>query len=421
MILGVVALAIPLLTGLAPACGTAGLLAVAQPYATVDGQVRAGAVRIFTDFEEGPLITQDDPEPGDMFGSALATGDFDGDGCTDLAIGASEEDDGPLNGADGHGVVEILYGLTRRETVKLPGSGGDRFGAALAAGDLDGDGDDELAIGAPGGGNVYVHGQGRKLRRVKNDGGAVTDQFGEALATGDFDGDGTDELVIGAPGANLIRQGEGTVTLVDGKRRLLYSQETYGVDGLSESWDAFGAALASGDFNADGHDDLAIGVPGEGLNPLQRAGDYGEGAVDVIYGSPSGLNPRTTEAWTQNALAGEAVMYDRFGTSLATGDLNGDGDDELVVGVPGENAVQVLPGTRTGGLTRNHNLLIPGPKGAEFGAAVAVAGGDLVIGAPTKGALFRYRGSVRKGSYPGVGKKGEKLAEGDGFYGHVLS
>ncbi|WP_062348936.1 FG-GAP-like repeat-containing protein [Herbidospora yilanensis] len=414
MILGVVALTIPLLTGLAPQCDP--FLAVAQPYATVDGQVRAGAVRIL----DGPLITQDDPEPGDMFGSALATGDFDGDGCADLAIGASEEDAGP-GGRDGHGVVEILYGLTSRRTIELPGKGADRFGAALAAGDLDGDGDDELAIGAPGGGAVYVHGQGSKPRRIKNTGGAVTDQFGEALATGDFDGDGTDELAIGAPGANLIRQGEGTVTVVGRNgRRLLYSQETYGIDGLSESWDAFGAALATGDFNADGHDDLAIGVPGEGLNRLQRAGDYGEGAVDVVYGSPGGLRPATAEAWTQNSLAGEAVMYDRFGTSLAAGDLNGDGDDELVVGVPGENAVQVLAGTRSGGLTKNHNLLIPGPKGAEFGAAVLVHGGDLIVGAPTKGEVYRYRGGVKKGSYPGVGRKGEKIAEGDGFFGFGL-
>ncbi len=149
MILGVVALTIPLLTGLAP--GLRLHRRAGRRPALRDGRRpgQAGAVRIFTDFEEGPLITQDDPEPGDMFGSALATGDFDGDGCADLAIGASEEDDGPLNGADGHGVVEILYGLTKRKTITLPGSGGDRFGAALAAGDLDGDGDDELAIGAP--------------------------------------------------------------------------------------------------------------------------------------------------------------------------------------------------------------------------------------------------------------------------------
>ncbi|GAB1817824.1 FG-GAP-like repeat-containing protein [Herbidospora sp. RD11066] len=420
MIFGVAVLSLPLLVGLAPACATTGVLAVAQPYATVDGQVRAGAVRVFVDLRETLTITQDDPEPGDMFGAALATGDFDDDGCTDLAIGASEEDDGPLNGADGHGVVEILFGLTDRKVVTLPGSGGDRFGAALAAGDLDGDGDDELAIGAPGGGSVYVWGQGAKLRRIKNEGGAVTDQFGEALATGDFNGDGTDELAIGAPGANLIRQGEGTVTLVSKGRRLLYSQETYGIDGLSESWDAFGASLATGDFNADGHDDLAIGVPGEGLSSLQRAGDYGEGAVDVVYGSPSGLRPATAEAWTQNTLAGDAVMYDRFGTSLAAGDLNGDGDDELVVGVPGENAVQVLAGTRTGGLTKNHNLLIPGPKGAEFGAAVAVVGGNLVVGAPTRGEITLFRGSVKKGSYPGVNKNGKKLAEGDGLFGFGL-
>ncbi|WP_214103011.1 FG-GAP and VCBS repeat-containing protein [Acrocarpospora catenulata] len=413
-------------------------LAVAMPYATVNGQTRAGEVLIFhgtaTGFQKGPVLSQDSPgipgeaERGDSFGSALATGDFNGDGCADLAIGVSEEFIGPepLAGADGQGMVHLLYGsrtgLHHARLIDLPEHDTARLGAALAAGDLDGDGDDELAIGAPGyrgGGAVFIHGAKRKM--IKND-GAETDQFGAALATGDFDGDGTAELAIGAPGDNIEKKAEGTVTVVDRRgRRTVYSQNSPWIKGVAESWDYFGAALAAGDFNGDGRADLAIGVPGEGLSQNARAMEYGEGTVHVIYGSPDGLKTSTTEGWSQNSLEGIPRIYDRFGAALAAGDLNGDGDDELVVGVPGENAVQVLPGTKSGGLTKNHNLLIPGPPGSEFGAALTIVGGNLIVGGPMLGEVTLFRGHRKIGSYPGVTKKGTLLGHGPGLYGYALT
>ncbi|MFD2353183.1 hypothetical protein ACFSTC_33690 [Nonomuraea ferruginea] len=105
-----------------------------------------------------------------------------------------------------------------------------------------------------------------------------------------------------------------------------------GVASSAEKWDAFGAALATGDFDGDGRDDLAIGVPGEGLTAGQRAMDYGDGALHVVYGTRNGLRGARSEMWTQRLLKGEPRYYDRFGASLAAGDLDGDGDDELAVG-----------------------------------------------------------------------------------------
>ncbi|GIH23783.1 hypothetical protein Aph01nite_20930 [Acrocarpospora phusangensis] len=411
-------------------------LAVAMPYATVGGHDRAGAVALFDGtgdgFRESKVISQDsdgipgEAERGDAFGAALATGDFNGDGCADLAVGASEEFVGrePVAGADGHGMVHLLYGsrsgLRHVKILDLSDHGSDRFGAALAAGDLDGDGDDELAIGAPGyegGGAVVIH--GAKMKMIKNS-GAATDQFGSALATGDFDGDGTAELAIGAPGDNLARKAEGSVTVVQKGRSTLYSQDSPWVKGFAESWDYFGSALAAADFNGDGRDDLAVGVPGEGLSVYPRAMEYGEGTVHVIYGSGGGLKTSTTEGWSQNSLVGVPRMYDHFGAALAAGDLNGDGDAELAIGIPGENAVQVLAGTKSGGLTKNHNLLIPGPGTSEFGAALTIVGGDLVVGAPMLGEITLFRGHRKIGSYPGVTKKGQRLGTGSGLYGYSL-
>ncbi|WP_188186777.1 FG-GAP and VCBS repeat-containing protein [Nonomuraea sp. SYSU D8015] len=450
-------LVLPLASGTSPAavraCGGHPLdfdgdgrpdLAVAAPY----DDVRAGSVTVMYGNGKKVKLTQGDgAERGDSFGSALAVGDFNGDKCADLAVGVSEEFAGErVSGGDGNGVVQLfdgsVDGLVKGKELAPAKPSSDRFGASLAAGDLDGDGRDELAVGAPShrsGGAVTVYWMKgskpyqitQKTRWVRQRAG-VTDQWGASLATGDFDGDGRDELAVGAPADSVRLDGQGSVTVIDvrARRARQLTQSSPGIKGASEKWDAFGASLATGDFNGDGKSDLAIGVPGEGITKNQRALDYGDGTVDVLYGSRSGLRTDKTEAWSQNSLDGKPRYYDRFGASLAAGDFNGDGRDELAIGVPGERAVQVLQGRSSGGLTRVGNLLIKG-KGRDFGASLAVLPlaeryrplerrrplHALVVAAPDQGLVMYAPGSRKPGLRMG---KVRQLSKGSGLYGYAF-
>jgi hypothetical protein len=139
-----------------------------------------------------------------------------------------------------------------------------------------------------------------------------------------------------------------------------WKQGVNGVDNQQETGDFFGESLFSGDFNSDGKYDLAIGVPEESLDSMGAAG-----AVEVIYGSSSGLSatsPKVDQFWKQgaNGVEDTAETGDRFGWSLFSGDFNGDGKDDLAIGVPyevivtegvtkyGAGGVEVIYGSSSG-------------------------------------------------------------------------
>ncbi|MCK5559244.1 MAG: FG-GAP repeat protein [Thermoplasmata archaeon] len=108
---------------------------------------------------------------------------------------------------------------------------------------------------------------------------------------------------------------------------LLIIDQTFGWE-TNDSWDEFGKSLTTGDFNNDTFQDLAIGIP------YKDANAHGDGMVMVFYGSPGGLRPTGSERLTMKMAGAPYKNADNFGWVLTSGDFNGDGYDELAIGVP---------------------------------------------------------------------------------------
>jgi len=334
-------------------------------------------------------------EWGDEFGGALAVGDFNDDDYDDLAIGVPFEDIGSITDA---GCVNVLYGSSSGLQASSPddqlwhqnspdvldtSETYDCFGRALAAGDFDHDGYDDLAIGVPGedigtiwnagavnvlyGGVSGLSASGDQFWNQANPtvlGDAENyDEFGAALTVGNFDGNLYDDLAIGVPGEDIgsitdagcvnVIYGHSTGLLATDDQ--LWHQNSASVKDTCEQGDRFGDALVAGDFNNDGKDDLAIGVPSEDIGTILNAG-----AVNVLYGSASRLQASSPDDqfWHQNTagVLDASEQDDFFGDTLASGDFDGDGRDDLATGVPGEDiatinsagCVNVLYGSLTG-------------------------------------------------------------------------
>ena len=209
------------------------------------------------------------------------------------------------------------------------------------------------------------------------------DTFGASLTAGDFDGDGFWDLAIGVPFEDVQGQIDaGAVNVLRGSASGLVSlndvflhQDTDGVDNVAEPNDNFGAAVAAGDFNGDGFVDLAVGIPGESYSGTVHAG-----AVAVLRGSATGLNGINDQFFVagNSKLPGSARANARFGASLAAADFTGNGKSDLAIGTPGDlvagknsaGSVTHLKGLAAGLTTKRAKRFTeasPGLEGEPFG------------------------------------------------------
>jgi len=341
------------------------------------GLVGAGAVTI-----EAPSGSS-----GWLVGENLAAGDFNGDGLSDLM----------MRHGDNWEIRSVLFGPFTRagdpadeQQINMFSTDNDIF--AVAAGDITGDGYDDLVT-------FYAyqnHAEGGKFWRGTASGLSTTPTALPSAATaavGDFDRDGKGDLATRTVpdgitenlpyDAGTIKIYYGTSSGPSTTRVKTITQNTAGVPGVSEKGDQFGARLDAGDVTGDGYADLAAGVPFEAIGSKAAAG-----AVVLLKGRSGGLSGTGAQAFHQDtpAIGGVAEAGDRFGGAVRLLDVTGNGRAELAVSAPKENntgAVWSLRGTTTG-LTATGSIAFnpvdigaPAPN-AGFGTAFANENGTFL-------------------------------------------
>ena len=225
----------------------------------------------------------------DSFGEAVAAGDFNGDGFSDIIVGAR-----------GDSKVYVYYGsasgIPKTPSVILLGEGnGGEFGRNLTAGDINGDGYIDAIVGAHGynaglgshQGKVYIYLGGPNglgpnpastlVGEVQNS------EFGRALAVGDMTGDGIGDLIVGASGFTGTLPNQGKVYVFQGGNMGIDSTPIFTMVGEHAN-DEFGRSADATDSDGDGFRDLIVGAPG---STMAGASNSVAGSMYVLMEAPT--------------------------------------------------------------------------------------------------------------------------------------
>ncbi len=309
--------------------------------------------------EESVRILGDDAD--DWSGFSVASGDINGDGYNDVIIGANRAD--PAGGANA-GEVYVIFGNaspivskdlnSSSANIKIYGDdAGDECGRSLSSGDINGDGFDDVIIGAykadPAGGanagEVYViFGSATPRRKIDLNsraanmtiyGDDANDFAGRTVSSGDINGDGYDDVIIGAHKADptggadagetyVIFGSPAPSTTVD-----LNSESADMIIYGNDAGDYSGRSVSSGDIDGDGYDDVIIGA-----NYADPAGGANAGETYVILGSAT---PPAIIDLNDSPSPADMIIYgddadDGSGRSVSSSDIDGDGYDDVIIG-----------------------------------------------------------------------------------------
>ncbi len=275
-----------------------------------------GRAYIFSGADGSLLFTLDSPNPQRQgyFGRSVAVGDVDGDGKGDIAVGAHYED---VDGNEQQGRAYVFSGadgslLFTLDTPNPQPAGNPQewglFGQGVAVGEVNGDGKADIAVGAGAEGGAYVFSGA--------DGSLLFSLYGfhESLAIGEVNGDGKGDIVVGKIHLSVY-----VFSGADGSLLLT-------LDNPNPPEPGFGNSVAVGDVNGDGKADIAVGayVQDVGGNDAQGRAYVFSGADGSLLFTLDTPNPQ---------------VWALFGSSVALGDVNGDGDADVAVGAHREDPV----------------------------------------------------------------------------------
>ena len=395
-----------------------------QNVSAVADDIISSVIEINSGTTNGPSLSN-----VDEFGSSVANiGDLNGDGTTDIAVGAINDDESGSNS----GVVHIMFmnsDGTVSKTIEINGnttngpslSNGDNFGSSVAnIGDLNGDGVTDIAVGAINDDEsgtdsgvvhiMFMNSDGTVSKTIEINSGTTNgpslsdgDKFGSSVANiGDLNGDGTTDIAVGAiyddeSGSNsgvvhiMFMNSDGTVS----KTIEINSGMTNGP--VFDEYDQFGSSVANiGDLNGDGVTDIAVGADRDSSGGTHR------GSIHVLFMNSDGTVSKTIKinhATTNGPVVGD---FDYFGSSVANiGDLNEDGVTDIAVGALGDDVDSTQQGSMyiillndNGTVLRSIKIdsptfyIISVDTGDSFGASIANIGdlngdgtSDVAVGA----------------------------------------
>jgi hypothetical protein len=385
-----------------------------------NGQSDEGMVFVYHGSAAGlasaPAWTNESNQANALFGHSVATaGDVNGDGFSDVIVGAYQYDNGQSN----EGRAFVYHGSATGLATSPAWTAESNQASALlgvsvaTAGDVNGDGFSDVIVGAP-----QFNGRGRAFVYHGSAGGLATsvtwyeqgeDDFGGSVASaGDVNGDGFSDVIIGARLCDCPVGDAGAVTVYHGSAAgLPLGSDWMEVGTQSQGW--FGRSVATaGDVNGDGFSDVIIG------EPHYSNGETEEGRA-LVYLGRAAVGLAQSPAWVAE---GNQDIAD-LGFSVATaGDVNGDGFSDVIVGAfrysnghSSEGRALVYHGSAAG-LAMSPQWTAEGNQGsAFFGSSVATAGdvngdgfSDAIIGAPLfqsgepgEGYSFLYYGNEGDG------------------------